>query len=820
MKKIGKITVHGLILLIVFVVSVMVFMRTINQVSPDAAESMKTSTFPLVYMRRGGVNFNCLHGYAQEMDVSLLRESITPLQTNRTIDVMIQSYSASIDSLSYEVIDPITGEQLENTQVIKLEKDHDYVYATLEPQNRMLMNKEYALKLCLKAGGRTIYYYTRLLLADGLHTDDYINTVIGFIDKTLNKSDLDSVGAVVEPDDTTDEEQTLAYMDIHDSVEQLTWGGLNPQMYYKPTPQIVEINENTASMTCEYRIAAVNESGITEVFNVREFYRLRYTDSRVFILNFERTTDEIFNPENNVLTRKGINLGITGKNIQTAYDPKQRVIAFVQENELWTYEKSTAKLTQVFGFPQKQDMDYRDFYSNHTIHILRVNDKGDVWFTVSGYMNRGSHEGACGVSVCHYEAATDMVDELAFLSSKESPEFLQRDTAILNYITEDESRFYVLMQENLLEVSLPSRSVTTVAENVRENCRCGSLSGRYFAWMEEGEEYASSTLKWIDLETGQILSEETQEGEKVRTVCYMGDDLVYGIAKDEDLAIASLSSGFFPMYKLKIMGSDGDIIKEYEPTGCYVSTVEVSDNLLSLGRVEKNAQRTGYVQGTDDRIVSTDTSAAVAVGVSTEATTRKQTTIVLRVGDEISFSSPEIIRSKIVTYENPRVVEIPFNENVQPLFSVYASGKIYHRYTKAAEAIRDADRLVGVVVDGDLNYVWVRGDRSVNADVPLKNVPQEMKDGERDPQKLASATGLTVLDLTGCTLDQMYYFISHGQAVSVMGDEGPLTIVGYDEFNTHLLSPGEDAWYYYGSDDSTLLFEQTGNGFITYLKER
>ena len=151
MKKIGKITVHGLILLIVFVVSVMVFMRTINQVSPDAAESMKTSTFPLVYMRRGGVNFNCLHGYAQEMDVSLLRESITPLQTNRTIDVMIQSYSASIDSLSYEVIDPITGEQLENTQVIKLEKDHPKASRMYSAENGKLKAiLPYALKREIK----------------------------------------------------------------------------------------------------------------------------------------------------------------------------------------------------------------------------------------------------------------------------------------------------------------------------------------------------------------------------------------------------------------------------------------------------------------------------------------------------------------------------------------------------------------------------------------------------------------------------------------------------------------------------------------------
>ena len=818
MEKIGAAAVHLLILAVVFAVSVLVFMRTINQVSPDAAENMKTSTFPLVYMRRNGTNFNCLHGFEKEMNARLLRESITPLQTDRSVDVMIQSYSASIDSVSYEVIDPVTGESLENTQVIKLDRDHDYLYATLTLQNRMLMNKEYVLKLCLRAGGRSIWYYTRVLLEDGLHTDEYLNFVSGFYDKTVNKSDLGTVGAAVEPDETTDAEQTLAYMDIHDSVEQLTWGSLNPQIYYKPTPRIVEINENTASLTNEYRIAAVGDSGMTEVFNVQEFYRVRYTDSRVFLLNFERTTNEVFNPENNVLEKKGIRLGITGKEVQTGFDSRQKVIAFVQENELWTYEKASGKLTQIFSFPQKQDMDYRDFYDNHEILILRVNAQGDVWFTVNGYMNRGSHEGGCGVMVCRYEAATDMVDEMAYLDSTESPELLMRDTGNLSYVTEDGSAFYVLLEERILRVSLRDRSITEMAEGICEDCFAGKAGNRYFAWLEEGRTYDSASLSVLDLETGEKTGITAPAGERIRPVCYMGEDLVYGLAREDDLAAASMEMGYFPMYTLHIVSPSGETVKEYVPKGCFVTEVEQSDNLLALTRVEKNASGTGYVPGTPDRIVSTDTSASVAVGIATSVTSRKQTVITLRVGEEIDDLKPEVLRSKIVTYETPRTVEIPENDNLQSLYSVYASGGLLDRFERVNEAVACADAHVGVVVDENLSYVWVRGDRSVTADVPLKNVPEAFSAGERDVAALGEKTGLRILDLTGCTLDQMYYFISHGRAVAVTGDEGPLTIVGYDEFNTHLLEPGAEEWYYFGSDDSTELFARFGNRFISYME--
>ena len=42
-------------------------------------------------------------------------------------------------------------------------------------------------------------------------------------------------------------------------------------------------------------------------------------------------------------------------------------------------------------------------------------------------------------------------------------------------------------------------------------------------------------------------------------------------------------------------------------------------------------------------------------------------------------------------------------------------------------------------------------------------------------------------------------------------------IVGYDDYNTLLLNPGEDEWYYYGINDSTNLFLRSGNEFYSYM---
>ncbi|MDD2957306.1 MAG: hypothetical protein PHR92_02085 [Lachnospiraceae bacterium] len=815
MKKVRNIFLHILFLLVLFLGAVLAFSRMINQVTPDVAETMANSTFPLVYMQKDGVNYNCLHGYSREMDVTYIRDSITPLESNRELNIQIQAFSATIDSVSYEVISLDGTESLENTKVVKLEKNDDYLNATLSLQNKMYMNQEYMLKIQITSGGRDIYYYTHVLLADGLHTKDYLNYVSGFYDKCINGTDQNTIGAAVEPDETTDEEATLAFMDIHDSVAQLTWANLKPQIYYKPIPRLMEINENTATLTLDYRIASTNTSGVTEVFNVHEYYRVRYTDSRVFLLNFERTTDEIFNPENNVLSSIGINLGITDKNVEYASDEKNRIIAFVQEDELWTYDISSGKLTQVFSFPQKENIDYRDFYDQNEIKILRVSTDGDIWFSVNGYMNRGTHEGENGVAVYYYEGASSMVDEKIFISSMETADKLQKDVDSLSYISADESKFYVMLEGTVYRVDLNSRLFDSVVTDVKQNCHGVSASGQYFSWLKEGEEYGSGTLCVIDLETESVREITCGSDEFIRPVGFMKEDVIYGIAKKSDVSAEHGGNGIFPMYRLVIEDSAGTAVKTYEPTGFYVTDTWQSDNMLTLTRMTKSGE--GFAEAAEDHIVNTDTEDSVALGTATRTSDRKQTEVVLRVGTTVSTENPQVVRSKIITYDTSRTLEIPVNYEKQKTCFVYSAGKLDRIFANVNEAIVYADEKMGVVVDSLQNYVWVRGDKGTTAKLEVTDLPAVVVAGTTDLAALESGIGKTVVDLSGCTLDEVLYFVSHGRPVIAMTADGPVTIVGYDEYNTYLLDPNGTEWYYAGMNDSKEMFEGAGNVFISYL---
>ena len=816
LKTVKNAVVHVLILLLVFIGAVVLFEKLINQSTPNSAQDMENSTFPLVYMQNKGVSYNCLHGYAYEMDVTNIRDTVTVLGDSHELDIQIQPFSSNVESVSYEVLSLDGTESLENTKVVQLTEESNYLTATLNIQNNMLLNQEYILKLQVTAGGRDVYFYTRLLLEDGLHLEAYLNFVSGFYEKCVNKTDEATLGSAVEPDETTDQKNTLAEMDIHSSVNRLMWGSLNPQIFYKPTPSLVDINGTTASFVLDYRISAINSEGMTELYNVKEFYRLRYTDTRVFLLDFTRSTDEIFSAEGTVINSKGINLGVTSQNVEFAIDEKSKVAAFVQEDELWTYQINAGRMTRVFGFPQKENMDYRDFYEKNNIKILRVDSDGNVWFCVSGYMNRGRHEGENGIAVYYYEDASATVEEILFVKTMESYDMLKLDIGSLAYITENAQDFYLLLQGMIYRIDLKTREYERVVDGVNTECYTVSESNRYVAWLKEGARYDSQTLYRMDLETGAVQEITCDADDRIRPVAFIGEDLVYGVAHTSDMDMTHEGSELFPMYRLTIVGSDGEERKNYEPGNAYVLSVEQSENMLVLSRVTRTEN--GYEETTEDHIVSTNTDEEVATGTTTRASSVKGSEVILRLGTTLRDTTVQTVNAKLLTDGAASEISIPTNKNREKLYYVYAGGSLESVWTTAAEAIRRADEKVGVVINDEKEFVWERGNRAETAKISVDKIPQAIQNGVMDLDTLESQLGKVVIDLTGCTLEQVLYFVGNRHPVLAWTGTETVIITGYDDYgNLILLKPGETETYFYGPEDSKTLFEAAGNQFMTYL---
>ncbi len=808
--------IRFLVLLAVFLGAVFIFARAMNQMTPNTSGEMAGATFPLVYMQDNGVSYNCLHGYSYEMDVNEIRDTLTILNSDHELDILIQPFETNIANVSYEVLTLDGDTSLENTSVINLIEDEKNCYnATLTLQNQMLLNQEYILKIQMTAGERDVYYYTRLLLEDGLHLDSYLDFVTGFYEKCINKTDQASLGLVVEPDETTEQNQSLAAMDLHDTVAQLMWGSLNPQINYKPTPSLVDINGTTASFVLEYRISAVDEDDVTNVYNVKEFYRLRYTDSRVFLLDFTRTTEEVMNTERKVLEETGINLGITGQDVEYLFSDEKNAIAFVEGDELWSYVIGTDTLTRIFSFAPETEVDYRDFYGHNNINILSVNEIGDVWYLVSGYMNRGDHEGENGIALYHYEEASSSSEELMFIKSMESYDALKLDLDTLSYLTANGKYCYLYLEDIVYRINMETGDYEEFITGIKNGCSTSSETGRYFSWLSD-DRYDSKTLNTIDFETGQTREVSCGDDERIRQVCYMDDDLVYGIAKESDIVLGSDGIELFPMETLVIVDENGETLKTYSYSGIYVTEVEPSESMLTLTRVIKSGDE--YAEAAQDTIVSTNTEENVEYGISTEMDDINQAEVILRVGKTGSEETQQMVSGKFSNENEPLQITIPTNPDVEKLYYVYAGGSLESRWPTATEAIWRADEKVGVVINDEKEYVWERGNKEDEAEIKIDKIPDIVKTGTMNIDMLEEGLGKVVVDLTGCTLDQVLYFVSEGKPVIGDTAEGSVIITGYDDFgNLILLNPGEDETYFYGPNDSLEMFEARGNRFISYL---
>lgn len=134
--------------------------------------------------------------------------------------------------------------------------------------------------------------------------------------------------------------------------------------------------------------------------------------------------------------------------------------------------------------------------------------------------------------------------------------------------------------------------------------------------------------------------------------------------------------------------------------------------------------------------------------------------------------------------------------------------------------MKRADAQTGVVLNRAQQYVWERGNKNKAPD-EYRGCTGKYTYSQLEEKELQDSLGDmgTVIDLTGCTLDNVLYEVSAQRPViAKTGENSSVVIVGYDEYNTYLYDPATGQISPYGMNDSTALFESAGNVFLTYIE--
>ncbi len=823
-----------------FLISLVLFSITTNQANTELMASMQEASLPTISFYYGQTQLEELHGYVNEMEVSGMRDSILPLDSTREMEMEIATYGRDIDSITYQVRSTDGSRLVADGSLSDFVLDGQTIQVSFQVQNLLTEDEEYALVIILESDGEKLYYYSRIMSCGESDIQEYIDFVNEFHSYTFREDADEFIPTYM--DENTGDSTTLQYVDLHCSLNQITWGSFEGEILDEPVMSIKEILDTYTVITLQYVMVSVNEEGETEYYNVEEYYRLRNTTDRIYVLNFERTMNQIFRGENTVLSdSEQLLLGIRDSDVSYAVSEAGDKIAFVQEGELWCFDLEDHTLSQVFSFRSTEGIDARENWDQHDIKIVRIDEAGSVDFIVYGYMNRGDHEGEVGVAIYHYDALARTVEEEAFLPSSQSYEIVKAEMGQLMFENE-QGTIYLMMEGNVYAIDLSTLQTETLVSGLEEGCFAVSESNRYLAWVEADEQYSSSVIEIVDLQSGKIT--EVSDGEEwyLLPLGFYGEDFIYGAAAVELVTVNAAGNTDFPMEYLKILDMEEDeVLKEYSGDGVYIEKISVESSSITVELMKKESG--SYVSAGEDAIVDREADTDSNVVVTTISTDEKLKQVALTLAETADADRIRMIVPKTVILEEARTLEIE-TEGDYIRYYVYAKGKVQLATDSISDAIASANDTAGVVVDQEQQYLWMRA-RSTSKDAITVSVgaadmdsdsiaqcisailnlngisisvSQQIEGGSTPKDVLEDAlTDYRVLDLKECPIEGLLFYISNGHPVFAMTDaDEAVLITGYTSEKIYCYNPVADQTVSYTYEDAETLFSSAGNIFFAY----
>ena len=272
----------------------------------------------------------------------------------------------------------------------------------------------------------------------------------------------------------------------------------------------------------------------------------------------------------------------------------------------------------------------------------------------------------------------------------------------------------------------------------------------------------------------------------------------------------------------------------------------MEENQIILERVLRREDGS-YVDTTEEHIMNSSIPETGRNQLVVAAVDVYEKLIQIQVRSEIDAKTLQVLTPKEVVFEGGRNV-ILSEDNGQEHYYVYDKGRIEGVYYEPAQAVNQADSCYGVVVNDQGRTIWIRGNRvtrnqimaitapekteeksslAVCLDTMLalegivRNTEGQLKRGQSALQILEQGLDgqAQVLDLGGCSLEAMLYFINQDIPVLALLEDGEaVLLIGFNEFNVVVMEPSTGRLYKKGMNDTREWMEENGNPFIAYIR--
>lgn len=839
----SKKVIKPIVLIVVFIAALITFCITTNKGNKDMTTKQADATLPVMSFNLDKIKINTLHGYTTEMDPTKMRDCVIPISDDRKLSLSISTYGMAVDRISYKIRSMDGKRLVADDEISSFSNKDNTIQADVNMPNVMDENTEYLLVFTITSGQDNVYYYSRIMQTDGKAAAKVVEFAKKFHDETFIKDDKSFFTTYMET--TTGDRNTLAYVDLTSTVSQITWGSMAAAQYTNPVIALKEINDSYDVVTIDYVMSCVDGKGETEYYNVREYFRLRQTESRMYVLNYERTANQIFNSENSFISDSGsVMLGIRSSEAEYRANEAGSVICFVQEGDLYSYDINNGMIIKVFSFRDAEGIDERENWNHHDIKIVSVDEAGSIDFVVYGYMNRGTHEGEVGTGVYHYDGLAHTIDEEAFIPSKTSYEVLKAEMGKMLYLNE-KNEFYLMMDDSLYRINLGSMSVKKVVEGLSTGSYCASESNRYFAWVDSANQYSSNTIKVMDLKSGKTFEVKKGDDQYLRPLGFIGEDFIYGQANAADVVSDAAGNTTFPMNGLIILDtSDQSELKTYTPSSGYVEKISVDGYTVTIDLI---AQNNGvYAEIGQDTIMNREADSKQKIALDTSQSDTKLTVSAISIAGGKKPDKLKQLTAQMTINSHDTAVDLKFDDNTVH-FYVYAKGDVIFASDNISDAIKQANDSMGVVIDSNQQYVWMRARKNaVNAfaNIACNEIDKDADSVVKSVSAMLTYNDVTVsvseligagssavdvlknnlpdkeiLDLQGVSSEDIIFYISQGNPVFAMtGNTSAVLVTGYSSNGAlYIYNPDNGATTSMSYEDADRMFYNGGLHFITYM---
>ncbi len=838
-----KILIKLAVFLAVFLAALAVAEKAMNKGHNNMTMEMADATLPVMMMDRGGVAYNELHGYTTVMDTAFERSTVTVLGESRNLSVRIDTYGRNVSALSMEVRSIDGGRLVEKTDITEYSTEDGVLSADFTLKDLLDKDTEYALVLILTLDeNQEVYYYTRVIWSESLHIDEKLAFVKDFHERLYDRDAARELTKYLETNSLIEDNSSFHKVNIHSSFRQITWGELKVTEVVEPVIQLTEIGEQTASFLVNYYVSG-GSGKETVYYRVKEHYRVRYTTERIYLLDYERTMTQMPNVDRMCANDKLL-LGITGTDIPMMESEDGSNVVFEVNNQLFSYNSDSNKLTVIFSFFDEEHADSRTLYDGHSIKMLDVTEGGNVSFAVYGYMNRGRHEGEVGIQIYTYDSALNTIEENVYIPYDKNYAVLKAQMEQLLYLNR-EQQLYLMLEDVVYGVDLEKKTYYPMVEITRDDSIQVSVNNRIIVWQEGTDIYNCDQLNVRNLNTEVQKVITAGVGEAIRPLGFMGEDIIYGVANEEDIYQENSGRIFFPMYKVCICDSDGELLKEYRQDGMYVTDCSVEDNQITLQRVQRREDGS-YAEASQDHIMNSveiEQGKYLIVAPSIDIYERY---VQIQTRKTIDSKTMQILTPKEVVFEGGRELALEMGGDATKYF-VYGAYGVSGSFSSPAKAVNLANSTAGVVVNQEGSLVWRKGNRvprnqimaitetsvteeknslAVCLDTMLKyegiirNSDYLLAQGQTVLEILQeNLEGAQILDLAGCDLDSVLYYVDRDIPVLALLNNGEAVLItGFNEYNIVVLNPEKGTLAKQGMNDSAEWLRENGNNFVTYIR--